>query len=119
MGTSPTARTLQRLKKDGVLAGVVERYNQYSRKTNDLFGFIDIVALDGNTVIGLQVTSGSNVSARVHKIKEECAQNAKDWLKCGAKIEVWGWRKLKVKRGGKAVRWEPVIVEITLEDLET
>lgn len=116
---TPTARTLKYLRDSGNSAEVVERFNSFTKRRKDLFGFIDVVAIGPAIgVLGVQVTSGSNLSARIDKIKTECADNAKAWLSTGARIEVHGWRKLKVERGGKAVRWEPAIREITLGDFE-
>ncbi|MBE3637375.1 hypothetical protein [Mangrovicoccus algicola] len=62
----------------------------------------------------VQVTSGSNASARVSKILEE--PRALIALLGGFEIVVHGWRKVKVKRGGKAMRWEPRIVPVNAED---
>jgi hypothetical protein len=75
------------------------------------------LALDGLPgALLVQCTSGSNVSARVHKIREECWEAASAWLLAGNRIHVIGFRKLK-PRGVKVARWEPRIVEITLEGL--
>jgi len=42
-----------------------------------------------------------------------------EWLETpGTSLEIWCWRKVKHKRGGKAMRWQAKVVEITLEDLE-
>lgn len=98
---SPTARTLARLRKDGCTAQVVERWNQYSRTRHDLFGFIDIVAIRDGAIVGIQATSGTNVSARVTKMKAEPRVDA--WLAAGGKAEVWGWAKQGAR--GKAKRW--------------
>ena len=115
MAVSPTQRALAHCKKQGWVAGITEHWNQYAHIRQDLFGFIDLVVLRGE-LLAVQVTSGSNVAARVTKIKAE--PRAKAWLQCGGVIEVWGYRKVKVKRGGKAVRWELRVVPITLEDFE-
>lgn len=109
---TPTARTLAACRKTGRIAEVVERWIPRANKRKDLFGFIDIVVLDGLPgVLGIQCTSGSNVSARVKKIREECWPAAESWLRAENRIEVWGWRK-------KAGRWGVRIVKIE-EDLCT
>lgn len=118
MAKLPSARTLERCRKLGMIAGVTERFNSFTKTRHDLFGFIDIVAIGGGDTIGIQATSGTNTANRVTKIITECTEDAQAWLKAGNRIQVWGWRKLKVKRGGKAVRWEPDIKEVTLEMLE-
>ena len=71
MAISPTQRTLKRLRdsEDYPLVSIVERWNAFAKIRQDLFGIIDLLAIDskGNTV-GIQVTSYSNISARVKKI---------------------------------------------------
>ena len=83
----------------------------------DLFGFVDLLCLDSQKgFIGIQ-SCGQDFNAHVEKIiNSECSEFAIEWLKCNGFIEVWGWRKLKLKRGGKAMRWVPRIKEITLGD---
>ena len=129
MATSPTQRTLQRLRKLGYEPDVCERWLpalvQPARgqvpalfrlvKRRDLFGFADVAAVKaGEPILLVQATTGSNTGARVAKILAE--PRARLCLTAGAQIEVWGWRKLKLRRGGKAIRWEPKIQAITLED---
>jgi len=98
---SPTQRTLEECKRLGWLAGVVERWQQQSRRRIDLFGFVDVVAIENpNYVnpprfIAIQATSGSNVAARVRKINEECREAADAWRAAGGVIEVWGWARHK------------------------
>lgn len=115
MPDSPTSRTLKRLRKDGWTAAVTERWNPHAHIRQDLFGFIDVLAIHPERgTLAIQATSGSNLSKRVAKIRAEA--NALIWLHAGRgyhQIEVWAWRKLKVKRRGKAIRWVPKIQEIT------
>jgi hypothetical protein len=112
---TPTSRTLDYFRKHNYIAGVVERYLPIpgGRPTRvDLFGFIDLVAINkdnGHTVF-IQATSGSGVSARVKKIIGH--EHFPTVIKSGGAILVFGWRKLKVKRGGKAMRWQPLIVDV-------
>lgn len=118
---SPTQRTLERLKKQGIPAGIVERFIAQAGPfgvRKDLFGFIDVIAADPERalVIGVQCCSVSTQAAHIKKVTEDCRDMAINWLLCGAAIEVWGWRKLKV--GVKAVRWEPRIIPVTLADLD-
>lgn len=110
---TPTQRTLAALRKLGHQVAIVERWNQYAKIRQDLFGFIDIVCLTPTAIIGIQCTSGTNVAARVKKICNECNPVARAWLQAGGQIEVWGWRKLKVKRGGKLARWEARVEHVT------
>lgn len=89
---SPTQRSLAHLREQGYTCAVVEHYNPFAKIRTDLFGIIDIVALSptGETV-GVQTTSGSNVSARVHKIAE--SEHVGALRKCNWLLRVHGWRK--------------------------
>lgn len=100
----PGARTLQELRKQQVPCGVVERYIPQAKIRQDLFGFIDIIAIRENKIVGIQATTSSNVSSRIAKILES-PEIPIQWFRAGGEIEVWGWGKYKVKRGGKAIRW--------------
>jgi len=89
--SSPTSRSLALLKEQGYITAVVEKYNPHARIRQDLFGFIDILALRDGETLAVQATSGSNVAARVAKIAE--SETAPIVRKAGWRIEVWGWRK--------------------------
>jgi hypothetical protein len=82
----------------------------------DLFNFIDIVALGEKSIFGVQ-SCGSDFSAHFRKITQsvDIAENALKWLECG-RILLIGWRKVKLHRGGKAMRWMPRIREIYEKD---
>lgn len=101
---SPTQRALAHCKKQGWPAQVVERWNPYAKVRHDLFGCIDIVVLDGQGggPLGVQVTSGSHVAARLAKAAAEPRIAA--WLVSPARFEVWGYRK--VGKVGKRKLWE-------------
>ncbi|MDA8165426.1 MAG: hypothetical protein M0017_10405, partial [Desulfobacteraceae bacterium] len=64
-------------------------------------------------------STGQDFAGHVKKITEERAQETRDWLSTpGAVLELWGWRKVKLKRGGKAERWAPRVAEFILEGEE-
>jgi hypothetical protein len=109
--TSPTQRSLAKLRGDGWTCAVVEHWNQFAHIRLDLFGCIDIVAVRvGNIgVLGVQATSGSNVSARVTKIKAEA--RAGIWLAAGNKLQVWGWAKVGAR--GERKLWSCRVVDIS------
>ena len=90
---SPTARSLKKLRDEGYLANVVERRS--GGRLHDLFGFIDILAIKKGEVLGVQTTSGSNVSARVNKITDH--ENVGMVREADIGIHVHGWRKAKGK----------------------
>lgn len=91
--TSPTQRSLKQLRANGYTCAIVEHYNPWCRIRQDLFGFIDILAIKENETLVVQTTSGSNQPARVKKIKEH--KNYPIVKSAGWKIEIHGWRKLK------------------------
>jgi|TARA_B110000263_G_scaffold173151_1_gene151040 hypothetical protein len=107
MAVSPTQRTLKRLRESGEypLVQVVERWNAFAKIRQDLFGIIDILAIDtkGNTV-GLQVTSYSNISARIKKMENSDAiSHLRD---ANWQLIVEGWHK-------KDNKWVSRIVDIS------
>ena len=92
--TSPTMRTLARLRKENYdLVAITERWNPFARIRQDLFGIIDILAIHKGDTIAIQVTSYSNISARVKKITESPSIGfIRD---AGWTILVEGWKKEK------------------------
>lgn len=119
-GLSPTQRTLRAMRDRGLKCAIVEKFNAYAGPfgiRQDLFGIIDVLALDPEIgVIGVQST-GQDFSGHKRKLMEERNQECFDWLSTpGCTLELWGWRKVKVKRGGKAVRWTPRVAHITITD---
>ncbi len=93
--STPTSRTLALLRKEGKIVDVTEKWNAFTRQRKDLFGFIDLIALDTTNKItwGIQCTSTGNINARIKKICSECRENALAWLNAGNMIEVIGWSK--------------------------
>ena len=89
--SSPTSRSLEHLRKAGYVADVVERWIPGANIRKDCFGFIDILAIRDGEVLGVQSTSGSNVSSRVKKIAEH--EHVGAVRKAGIRIVVHGWRK--------------------------
>jgi len=110
--TSPMERTKANLKKHGITHGVVERWVQRARKRIDLFGIIDLIAMD-NGIVGIQVT-GTDFSSHKIKIMEEKKENTLEWLSNSGRLEVWGWRKLKKVKGKKATYWSPRIADVLI-----
>lgn len=93
--TSPTQRTLKRMRESGdyVLVKVVERWNSHAFKRQDLWNF-DIlgISITGETH-AIQVTTYGNMNARIDKITEsEYTPHLRDadWV-----LLVEGWKKEK------------------------
>ncbi len=88
-----TARSLEYLRKEGYEPDVVERYNSFSKRKNDLFGIFDILAIHKTTgdTLACQTTSGSNVSSRINKIT--LSPNLPLVRKAGWTVVVHGWQR--------------------------
>jgi len=114
--TSPTVRTLNRLRADGAhLVAVVEKWNRFGgpigsngeRVGNrvDLFGFIDVLAVLPGQVgtLGIQACAASSLSTRIKKVIDDpvLLQRAKWYTKAGNRLLFWGWKQNK-----KTKRWE-------------
>ena len=119
---SNVSRTMNWLRKRGSTCAVVEKWNQFAGKhgvRNDLFGIIDVLSLEpGRGILGIQCGPGGGHMQHKRKIVEEKTAETIEWLECGGLLEIWSWRKVKIKKGGKALRWEPRIEEITLRNFD-
>ena len=92
---TPTQRSLKILRERGWTVWRVEHWNAFAKIRQDLFGFGDILAINKDTVLIVQTTSGSNVSARMKKIQENPI--AKLWLSPTRWIHVHGWKGRKLR----------------------
>jgi len=113
-----TSRTLKYLRDEGWEAGMVERFLSFAGKYGsrvDLWGIIDILAMNGENILGVQ-SCGS--SFRAHDRKILASPQAVRWLESGGLLWLVGWRKIKLHRGSKAWRWKPRIREYKIEDFK-
>ena len=89
---SPTQRSLKHMRKLGYVCAVVEKWNPHARIRQDMFGFIDVICIKGEDIVGVQACSGGggDSAARVRKISEH-----DNWpLICKAiRMVVQSWRK--------------------------
>ena len=99
MSLTPTQLTLRYLRdvEHWPLVAVVEHWNPHARIRQDLFGFIDVLAVGPHGVLAVQTTSAANVAPRIRKIAEH--PNVGHVRDAGIAIHVHGWRK-------RAGRWE-------------
>jgi hypothetical protein len=104
LAKSPTQLTLEKLRADGWLAEVVEKWIPGANIRKDLWGFVDILALRDDEILAVQATSYSNVSARVNKITDH--ENLPAVRLANIQIQVWGWRKVDN-------RWAARIVDVS------
>ena len=93
MAMSPTQVALAKMKKENYpLVQIVETFNFHAGVRKDLFTFIDILAItEEGQVVAVQVTSKSNMGARIKKIAD--SESVKYVRKAGWKILVWGTYK--------------------------
>lgn len=93
-------------------------------RRSDLFGFSDMVAVKaGEPLVFLQITSASNVPARLRKIREESTGTgqwttplkdlAEAVILSGARVVIEGWAK------NKSRRYECRELEVTLDLLKS
>ena len=91
MANSPTQLSLKKLRQEGYTVAIVEHWNAFARIRQDLFGFIDLLALKDKEVLAVQTTSASNMSARAKKIGEH--ENVGAVRKAGWTIHIHGWHQ--------------------------
>ena len=101
---SPTQRSLKHIREKGYNAEITEKFNVWSKTRHDTWNMFDILYFGNQEigVVGVQTTSGSNVSARIHKLQANPL--LKEWTDCGNACYVHGWRK--VGKQGKRKLWE-------------
>ncbi len=99
---SPTQRSLKLLRARGYVAEVTEKWNPYAGIRQDLWGFVDILAIREGEILGVQTTSGSHVAERINKIA--ASPLIATVLSAGVKVVVHGWDKKGAR--GKVKRWE-------------
>ena len=92
MSVSPTQRSLKKLREEGWIAEVTERWIPGANIRKDLWGFVDILCLRDGQLLGVQSTSYANVSARVKKIAD--SELVGEVRKAGIALTVHGWRKV-------------------------
>ena len=88
--SSPTQRSLKHLREQGYTVAIVEHWNAFARLRQDLFGFIDLLALRDGETLAVQTTS-TDVAKRVHKITD--SPHLAAVRKAGWGVHVHGWRK--------------------------
>jgi hypothetical protein len=103
VSNSPTQRSFERLRAQGFLPQTIERWNPHAKVRNDLFGFIDVLAIRKGEILGVQATSRDDVSHRAAKIADH--PNVSAVRKAGIRIEVWAWGKMA------SGRWEVRVVD--------
>ena len=90
---TPTQRSLELLRSRGYTVAVVERSSNFRGvfRRHGLFGIADLIAIRPDEVMLVQVTSGSNVSARIKKIAD--SEHVDAIRDSGMLIFVHGWSR--------------------------
>ena len=88
---SPTQLSLAKLREEGYTCWITEHWNNWSKTRQDLFGFIDILALKGNETLAIQTTTATNLNARCKKIADH--ENVGAVREAGWTIHVHGWHQ--------------------------
>lgn len=91
-----TQRTVKMMRDQGYMVATVEYFNAYTKRKYDLFGCIDLLAIGNGETIAIQVTSKSNMSARIKKI--EASDALPEMLRSKWRILVHGWWRNKSNR---------------------
>lgn len=108
-------RTLEVLKAKGCLYQKTEVWNPFANRRQDLFGFIDILAVFPDSIqpVGIQVCDKGSRNKHIEKIK--ATDSYKRWLTVG-KIEIWSWHKVckRLDNGkkSKVKEWQYEITEV-------
>jgi hypothetical protein len=85
---SPKERTHARLRELGYTVADTQHWHHYAKIRQDLFGFIDSLAVKKDHFLAVQTTDSSHHSAMVKKILSiPVAKLLNDYLD----IEVWSW----------------------------
>jgi hypothetical protein len=86
--SSPYEKAKKALAEMGYTVGKVEYWNSFVKRRMDLFGCIDAICMrHGDPLMALQVTSITNVNARMNKSHAVALQ----WVSTGNRFEVWGY----------------------------
>ena len=85
---SPMERSLAWLRAHGYEAAKTEHWNHFAKCRQDLFGFIDILAVTGDTLLAIQCSDREHHAAHRAKILKNKAARL---LVYHMEIEIWSW----------------------------
>jgi hypothetical protein len=93
---STSGYSVKYLRANDYIAQVVERWNSFAHKRQDLLGFIDVVGIhiDKFGVAGIQSCDRFDINRHFDKMKESCEVSVLVWLKAGNSLYFHGWDKL-------------------------
>lgn len=103
--TPLTYRSMKMLRESGWCVDKTEQYIHQARRKKDLYGIIDVLAVRGETTMGVQVTSRGEIARRKRKILDSPAFPL--LIEAGWKIVIHGWDKYDSRWRCKVVRVRP------------
>ncbi len=107
---TPTQLSLKNLRERGYMAQVVEKWNSFAKRRQDVFGFGDILAvrqaLVKTPILLVQTTTQAHLTERLAKAEQ--LPGFSFWLLAGGEIEFHGWAKKGPR--GKRKTWQVEIV---------
>ena len=112
---------MEKWRNEGYIVEKVEYWNAFAKQRRDLFNYCDVVAECEGEEVRIQVTSYSNISARINKImgkvkgREYIKEHARRFLTVkGHRLIVEGWHQPK----GPRTKWVARVIELTLDDFK-
>ena len=82
---------MQKWRDEGWYVERTEHWDSFARRRKDLLGFGDLLCLTTGRAVLVQVTTKSNMSARIKKING--LDTSAHWKQSGGQIVVEGWYK--------------------------
>lgn len=89
-------KTKALLEANGYSCYTVEHFGRHTKRTHDLLGCMDMVALRKGETLGVQITSHSNHASRRTKIYG--LKSALEWVQAGNRLVILSWGEDVEKR---------------------
>jgi len=107
---SPTERTLDWLREHGYMVARCEHWNHFAKCRQDLWGIVDVWAVNEDRDVLIQTTVGSHHAERVQKAM---ACPAMPLLLLRHSFEVWTWEKQGPR--GTRKKWTLRVTALTVK----
>ena len=92
---TPRAWSMAQMRQEGYRTGSTEMFEPHSRKRQDLFGFIDFIAIGHYQIIGVQCCVRGDVAPHRTKMVIDCFSQVCDWLDCGGLVQLHAWDRIE------------------------
>ena len=103
---SPTQRSKKYLEGQGYRVAIVEKWNQWAKVRQDLYGVADLLAMKPHQpLLAVQVTTNDHLAERINKHPA----TVRDWRSTGNRFEFHGWAKQGAR--GKRKLWQITVRE--------